>query len=282
MELPPDIAYAAHTESCTFMLDKAGICRFVVKAGERVTFGGHFESGALPAHAERCIGAQYVASLALGQQGGLIELPAKGMPLLFARIEPNGRIALVRTGPLVRFQENTDSGVRRAPERDTALDLEERGRESRESFATKPPLPRRKPLDDEDQTTPYRPSRQTLDSARPSQPAPPRPSTSQNFRVTAPRLPLPPRLPSVSAMNEASEIYEVSDASDVNEVSEVSEPSTIPLRRPTHLPPPPSMANDMPPYRPRAATRRPSLVRVSRPSAESIPPLPMPLTRRAR
>src|SRR5438876_2142741 len=106
MELPPDIAYAAHTESCTFMLDSVGICRFVVaaptgNAPAPVAWNGHFASGALPAHAERCIGAQYVASLAPGVKGGLLEMPELGAPLLFARIEANGRIALVRTGPLV-------------------------------------------------------------------------------------------------------------------------------------------------------------------------------------
>src|SRR5258706_6785436 len=118
MDQAPEIAYGAHTESCTLMLDANGICRWVVAAGSDPSPNGRFTSASLPSHAERCIGAQYVASIALEANGGLIELPKPGAPLVFARIEANGRIALVRTGPLVRFEEKGNTGVRRMMEGD--------------------------------------------------------------------------------------------------------------------------------------------------------------------
>ena len=88
------IAYAAHTPSCTFLLDDEGFCRKIVMTGARR------ESR----NARRCVNAQYVASLDLREAGGLVEMPTPGAPMLFARVDENGRVALVRTGPVVRFE----------------------------------------------------------------------------------------------------------------------------------------------------------------------------------
>jgi hypothetical protein len=96
------IAYAAHTDACTFYLDEEGICRRVVRKRSKI---------ASDEKAERCLGAQYVASLD-AEGGGLVALPRVGMPMLFAYVGENGRIALVRTGAVVRFEESGAIGDR--------------------------------------------------------------------------------------------------------------------------------------------------------------------------
>lgn len=89
----PEIAYAAHTATCTFLLDEDGICRRVVTRNK---------NGKESRVARRCLGAQYVASLDLRTENGLVEMPTIGAALLFARID-GGRVALVKTAPLERF-----------------------------------------------------------------------------------------------------------------------------------------------------------------------------------
>jgi hypothetical protein len=90
-----DYPYEAFTESCSFGLDEAGICvRVTAKAGAKP---------AMLAIAGRCLGAQYVASLDASVEGLLAQLPKPGTRLLFARTEADGRIVLVRSGPLERF-----------------------------------------------------------------------------------------------------------------------------------------------------------------------------------
>lgn len=91
-----DIIYAAHTASCTFLLDSDGICRRIVVApkGKR----------SASRTASRCVGAQYVASLDGSAAGGLVEMPRVGASMLFARVEDNGRISLVRTAIVTSFE----------------------------------------------------------------------------------------------------------------------------------------------------------------------------------
>ncbi len=123
-----EIAYTAHTESCTFMLDTDGICRWVIATGLKESRKARLWEKSHQA-AARCIGAQYVASIDVGVDGGLVAAPRMGVPMLFARLDPQtGRISLVRTGPLVRFETrskgqetalNDDSGLRH---RDTLRD----------------------------------------------------------------------------------------------------------------------------------------------------------------
>jgi len=92
-----DIVYAAHTASCTFLLDAEGMCRRIVM----VPKGKRRESSR---SAAKCVGAQYVASLDPGAAGGLVEMPRVGTAMLFARIGERGRISLVRTGVLTSFE----------------------------------------------------------------------------------------------------------------------------------------------------------------------------------
>jgi hypothetical protein len=92
-----EIAYAAHTASCTFLLDAEGICRriVVVPSKRRDT----------SKNASRCVGAQYVASLDPSAPGCLVEMPRVGAAMLFARVDERGRVSLVRTAVVTHFEQ---------------------------------------------------------------------------------------------------------------------------------------------------------------------------------
>jgi hypothetical protein len=92
------ITYAAHTATCTFLLDAEGICRKVVMAPNP---GKRRESAKTAA---QCIGAQYVASLDASVAGCMVEMPRAGSAMLFARVDARGRVALVRSGAVTRFE----------------------------------------------------------------------------------------------------------------------------------------------------------------------------------
>jgi len=92
-----DIIYAAHTASCTFLLDSEGICRRIVMAPN----GKRRDSSRT---ASRCVGAQYVASLDGSAAGGLVEMPRVGAAMLFARVDERGRVSLVRTSVVTSFE----------------------------------------------------------------------------------------------------------------------------------------------------------------------------------
>jgi hypothetical protein len=94
---PIDIAYAAHTSSCTFLLDSEGICRRIVMQPK----GKRRESSRTSV---RCVGAQYVASVDGSATGGLVEMPRVGAAMLFARVDERGRVSLVRTGTITAFE----------------------------------------------------------------------------------------------------------------------------------------------------------------------------------
>ncbi len=99
-----EIVYAAHTQSGVFMLDAEGVCRWAVahpgRVGERVP--------------ERIVGAQYLATLDLTAEGALVDFPRVGCPMLFAATDPvTGRVRLVRTPPLLRFEDRRNAPTRR-------------------------------------------------------------------------------------------------------------------------------------------------------------------------
>lgn len=104
-----NIAYAAHTTSYTFLLDAEGICRRVIGApnGKRTA-----------PSAARCVGAQYVASLDPNVSGMLAKRPRVGSAMLFACVDDRGRVSLVRTGLVTRFERRTEdpfAEVEKAP-----------------------------------------------------------------------------------------------------------------------------------------------------------------------
>ena len=92
-----EILYAAHTASCTFLLDSEGICR-------RIVMAPHVKRKETQT-ASRCVGAQYVASLDAAAAGCLVEMPRIGSAMLFARVDERGRVSLVRTGPCTLFEQ---------------------------------------------------------------------------------------------------------------------------------------------------------------------------------
>ncbi len=109
-----EISYAAYTESATFMLDEKGICLWVAPSPSSQGTGEMWRGREA---ADRCVGAQYVASIDMDVQGGLVELPKIGAPLIFAAVDETGRVSLLRSGPLLRFEAKSrrTSGVHQRP-----------------------------------------------------------------------------------------------------------------------------------------------------------------------
>ncbi len=88
-----ELAYVAHSARCALLLDADGICRwFLLKDDDE----------RIAATAKRCVGAQFVATLDPEATGLLGHEPAVGKNVLFARVD-DGRVSLVRFGPLVQF-----------------------------------------------------------------------------------------------------------------------------------------------------------------------------------
>lgn len=98
-----EITYAVHTASCTFLLDAEGICRRIVLAssGKRSVRSRARDAARAAA---RCVGAQYVACLDASVSGLMAEKPRPGGAMLFARVDERGRVSLVRTGVITRFE----------------------------------------------------------------------------------------------------------------------------------------------------------------------------------
>ncbi len=91
------IAYVAQTRDHLLMLDEEGVCLHVHRRSpER---GDDAADGA-----NHCLGAQYVAALNPAEPGFLGKSPTVGVPLLFAKVGPTGKISVVRTGLLERFE----------------------------------------------------------------------------------------------------------------------------------------------------------------------------------
>jgi hypothetical protein len=99
-----DITYAAHTATCTFLLDAEGICRRIVLAPGNQRSPQQKTSRDATRLAARCVGAQYVAALDPSVAGMLAERPRVGASMLFARIDERGRVSLVRTGIVTQFE----------------------------------------------------------------------------------------------------------------------------------------------------------------------------------
>jgi hypothetical protein len=97
------ITYSASTAAATFLLDEQGICRRVLlkrASSNEQTLGGRSRHQA----AKLVVGAQYVASIDTRVEGGLVPMPRPGAAMLFAYSDESGRLAVVRTAPLVRFE----------------------------------------------------------------------------------------------------------------------------------------------------------------------------------
>ena len=129
---PTAFAYAAHAGSNTFLLDDDGICRRILTRGKN--------RQSTNKSTQRCLGAQYVASLDFDSESGLVERPKEGCPLLFARVDEHAGVSLVRTAPLERFEE-----VDRDLDTEEHLALESLGFEEDRRRTRPPPPTRREP-----------------------------------------------------------------------------------------------------------------------------------------
>ncbi|CAN5750840.1 hypothetical protein BH09MYX1_BH09MYX1_08180 [soil metagenome] len=187
-----EIVYAAYTETGTFMLDERGVCRWAVAPPGKT-------QATVP---ERIVGAQYVATLDLDSSGGLVDLPRVGCPMLFASVDDTGRIQLVRTQAVTRFENK-----RRPSEAPVA----------RSSSA--PPWPG--PV-----------AARTVPAAFPAPssvrplPAPPSQRPPRESMI-APKMPPPPRAPSMTS---------IPTPSAMRPIPSVSAP---PRRQSATIPPPP-------------------------------------------
>lgn len=88
----PTLTYAVHTESCTYLLDDEGVCRWVVSP-----------TGVMHGAAAAAVGAQFVACLDLRLDGGLAGSLVVGGHALFAKLE-DGRHVLLRTTPITHVE----------------------------------------------------------------------------------------------------------------------------------------------------------------------------------
>jgi hypothetical protein len=100
-----DIAFIVHSARSALLLDRDGVCRWYVMKED--------DDGSL-ATARRCVGAQFVASLDHDEPGLLLHEPAVGTSALFAQ-NADGRISLVRFGPLVEVESLEGTGLEAQP-----------------------------------------------------------------------------------------------------------------------------------------------------------------------
>jgi hypothetical protein len=91
-----EVAYVAQTESCVFLLDGDGFCRAAIPAAEA--------DDAARKAAVRCMDAQYVASIDIDVDGVLVSDPKPGRQMLFAKVSPKGKVALIRTAILLEMR----------------------------------------------------------------------------------------------------------------------------------------------------------------------------------
>jgi hypothetical protein len=92
-----DFAYALHTDVCTYLLDEAGVCLWVLSPNP-----------ATAALVEACVGAQFVACSDPRVEGGLSGELLEGASALFVTMSSEtGRPILLRTGPIRRVQFRT-------------------------------------------------------------------------------------------------------------------------------------------------------------------------------
>jgi hypothetical protein len=119
------IAYVAYTQRNVLKLDREGVCVEVEPLAGRVDLRPHDGHGSSSSdRAEACVGAQYVAAIDPSEPGGLVRMPGVGMWMLFAAVDPNGRIYCVRVGPLTHFDSCAaeDASVTHTPNGTLKLD----------------------------------------------------------------------------------------------------------------------------------------------------------------
>ena len=118
----PEVAYAVHTRTCTYLLDHVGVCHWIISP-----------TGMIPVDIRQCIGAQFVACLDLTQEGGLAGEILIGAAALFVKRDADtGRQLLLRTGMIFQVETRPDRApgdlsLAAAPSDDTPLESHPRG-----------------------------------------------------------------------------------------------------------------------------------------------------------
>jgi len=110
------VTYLAQTTEHLMMLDEDGVCLGVTPF-RPATGASRSADGAAT-----YLGAQYVAALDPGAPGLLAHEPTVGVPMLFAKVGASGKITVMRTGSLIRFEVrggmDTEAGAGPAATRD--------------------------------------------------------------------------------------------------------------------------------------------------------------------
>lgn len=153
------MTYAVHTDTCTYLLDDDGVCRWIVSP-----------KGLMPNGASAAVGAQFVACLDLAIPGGLVGELRVGGAALFVRPDEDGRMVLLRTTPI-------------------------RDVETRPVPAPAPPKPARpsrpRAKDPEETVTLVKPLYRPIPPQRPPAPRPPAPRRPTPLSVSPPTPALP-------------------------------------------------------------------------------------------
>jgi hypothetical protein len=158
------IHYVAQTRDHLLMLDEDGVCIDVHR--RQIDRDGRVSEGA--AH---CLGAQYVAALDASEPGFLREMPTLGVPMLFAKVGPTGKISVVRTGPLERFDVRGDTESERPTQPILPEALLSDTQRCTPSIRYLAPLPRPRYEDEEEPTLRIRTVAPTRAAASPPRPA---------------------------------------------------------------------------------------------------------------
>lgn len=114
-----NIVHSAVTPRWTFLLDAKGVCRAVVPSSngsKRPVFR------TLTREVHDCVGAQFVGAVDARVPGGVAGKPRLGSPMLFAFADADGKIRLLRSGPLMSFETVGHDTTRELP-RDTVRDV---------------------------------------------------------------------------------------------------------------------------------------------------------------
>jgi len=122
-----EMAYAVNTRTCTYLLDEDGVCRWIVSP-----------EGVVPPHVRKCIGAQFVACLDLGVEGGLVGELRSGARALFVQ-NAEDHMVLLRTGEIQRIDDRRQPASEQPPPAAVHQSLEQYGKRRGLPYCAQPP-----------------------------------------------------------------------------------------------------------------------------------------------
>ncbi len=184
----PNLTYAVHTESCTYLLDEDGVCRWVVSP-----------TGVMQGAASAAVGAQFVACLDLRVEGALVAGLAVGAQALFAKLE-DGRQVLLRTTPIARVETRGAAGSGAAPPKPSKPSMREPTAPASGSARARVRVPPPRSSGGTETITLVKPLFRAPPAPKvPKELAPPRPPTFEHPTVSPPSYQRPSSMPIVPA-----------------------------------------------------------------------------------